>query len=181
MAKPLPDADWVSIKQAYIQGCSLNEVAQMFGVNRSTIANHARTGKWQEAREKYGAKHKQIVRRRPGTNTTLQLLFNSGSADVQDPVAVITEQCLRIVRVGLDRIEVGMSQVAPNDSNTIRSLCSSLKDLQTVAGAFAGMTRAEIAARIEQIQRARQADEEGGTGVVMIPAVQELEEVSEDG
>lgn len=178
----LRGVDWDSMRAAYINGASLTDLAKVYGVNRSTIANHCRYGGWSEAREEAGVRTGTVRRRRAGVNGgTLALLFNSGAADGVDQIQIVHDQCIRIVRTGLDRIEAGMGKVSPSDAGTIRSYCQSLKDLQTVAGAFAGMTRQEIAARIEQIQRQRQIDDEYGSGVVMIPAVQEPVEVPDDG
>ena len=162
-------ANWDAIKTAYISGMSLSALAKQYGVNRSTIANHASIGHWHEARVKAGAVLGASVTGRNGEG--MRLLFDGDKPT--DRIEDITDQCLRVVKTGLDKIESGMLMVDPKDSGTIRSYCSSLKDLQSVAGAFAGMTRAEIAARIEQIQRQRQIDEEYGTGIVMIPAVEE--------
>jgi len=170
-------ANWDAIKTAYISGMSLSSLAKQYGVNRSTIANHASIGHWHEARVKAGAVLGASVTGRNGEG--MRLLFDSDKP--ADRIEDITDQCLRVVKTGLDRIEAGMGIVDPKDAQTIRSYCSSLKDLQSVAGAFAGMTRAEIAARIEQIQRQRQIDEEYGTGIVMIPEVQPVEEAVVDG
>lgn len=171
------EVDWNAVQVDYVLGKSLNNLAEIYGISRSTIANHASRGKWMEARSRASA----IL----GTGACghvskgMQLLF--GSDAEKDPIEEITDRCLRIVKTGLDKIEVGMGAVNPADSATIRSFCASLKDLQAVAGAFCGLTRQEISVRIENIQRQRQMEENGGTGVVVIPAVQELEEVTEDG
>jgi hypothetical protein len=177
--KPL-DVDWTAIEAEYIGGQSLTTIATAYGISRSTVAGRARRGKWEQKRGKAAAFVGLTGTARNGAG--LRLLFASEDT-TGDPVEDITNKCLRIVKTGLDRIEVGMAEVDPKDAGTIRSYCSSLRDLQTVAGAFAGMTRAEIAARIEQIQRQRQIDEEYGTGVVMIPSVEPVEpvEVLENG
>lgn len=173
------NVNWEAIKTEYIGGQSINRLAEKYGVARSTITNRVVRGGWTDMRMKAAA----IVGITPtGRNGKgLQMLFGNEKAEGLDPIEAITDQCLRVVRTGLDRIEAGMGIVDPKDAQTIRSYCSSLKDLQSVAGAFAGMTRQEIAARIEQIQRQRQIDEEYGTGIVMIPEVQPVEEAVVDG
>jgi len=165
------NVNWDQLRTEYIGGKSINTLSDRYGVSRSTIANHVRREKWTDMRNRAAAIVGITPTARNGKG--IQMLFGSEKSEGLDPIEQITDQCLRVVKTGLDRIEAGMGIVDPKDAQTIRSYCSSLKDLQSVAGAFAGMTRQEIAARIEQIQRQRQIDEEYGTGIVMIPAVQE--------
>lgn len=154
--------DWTAIRAAFIAGVSYTELSNRYGIPRSTIVNRAYKEKW--------GLERQEKRSRQLTPGQYKLLFDGES----DPIEAVTRQCLRIVNVGLDKVELGMSCVDPADTTMIRAYCASLKDLQTVAGAFAGMTRKEIAARIESLEKkqALLAGEDGETGVVMIPVVQ---------
>lgn len=170
------NVNWEAIKTEYVGGKSIRNLADKYGISQSTISAKVVRGKWTEERNRTAAVVGITPTGRNGKG--LQMLFGDEKADGLDPIEAITDQCLRVVKTGLDRIEAGMGVVDPKDAQTIRSYCSSLKDLQSVAGAFAGMTRQEIAARIEQIQRQRQIDEEYGTGIVMIPSV---EEAAKDG
>lgn len=162
--------DWTAIRASFIGGCSFTELSNKYGIPRSTISNRA-------YREKWGVERAE-KRTRALPPDQYKMLFDGES----DPIEAVTRQCLRIVNVGLDKVELGMSCVDPSDTTMIRAYCASLKDLQTVAGAFAGMTRKEIAARIESLEKrqALLAGEEGDTGVVMIPVVQMVKPTGEE-
>ena len=161
--------DWDAIRDEFVSGVSLSTLALKYGVGRSALGTRCARGRWSDLREegvepKRGRPALALVTKR---EVMAQMFAAEGARDAVDD---ITEQCIRIVKTGLDKIEAGMSSVNPTDTSQIRAYTSSLRDLQSVAGAFAGLTRQEIAARIESIQR-RSEEEQEGTGVVVIPAV----------
>lgn len=160
--------DWDKIRDEFVAGESLSTLANRYGIGRSAIGTRCARGKWAELRPSGVGKGPG---RPPMLVTKQEVMAQMFATDrPKDDIDDITARCIRIVRTGLDKIEAGMTTVNPTDTAQIRAYTSSLRDLQTVAGAFAGMTRQEIAARIESLSRKAEEEQEG-TGVVVIPAV----------
>lgn len=163
MPKPL-QVNWSAMKADYVEhGMSLSDIAKRYAINRNTLGNHAKRYKWNDDR----------LKRRYNPYLTEPLeTFSSDDLANKDPVELIQEQCLRIVRSGLDKIESGMLALNPKDAQGIRQYTTSLRDLQAVAGAYNGLTAKEMIARIENLIKGKTGDEDGDTGVVVIPAVE---------
>jgi len=156
--------NWAAMHDDYVNhGMSLSDIAKRYAINRNTLGNHAKRYKWNDDR----------LKRKYNPYLTEPLeTFSDDELRDKDPVDIIRDQCLRIVRSGLDKVESGMLALNPKDAQGIRQYTTSLRDLQAVAGAYNGLTAKEMLARIDSLIKGKAGDEDADTGVVVIPAVE---------
>lgn len=129
--------DWNKLKAEYIAGgTSYRKLAEKHGVPFSTLKEHARKEQWTDLREK--ARHK--------ADTKFASLVGEKQA----------KQSLKIDEVAdklLDKIVLLLDEFEGIDSQSIKQLTSSLKDLKDIKGIKSDADMREQEARIDKLRR----------------------------
>jgi hypothetical protein len=129
--------DWNKIKAEYIAGgTSYRKLAEKYGVPFSTLKEHARKEQWTDLREK--ARHK--------ADTKFANLVGENQA----------KQSLKINDVAdklLDKIVTLLDEFEGIDSQSIKQLTSSLKDIKDIKGLKSDIDLREQEARIDKLRK----------------------------
>ena len=136
--------DWKKIKAEYIRGVSYRRLADKYGVSFSSIQKRGAKEKWTDLRKISSRKSdekivesvaSQEARRVDGIQTVADLLLEKIKEGVADGSLII-------------------------DSQSIRQITASIKDLREIKGYKSELDMQEQLARIEKLRKDAQTEEE---------------------
>lgn len=152
--------DWKSIKAEYIAGgTSYRKLADKYGVSFSTLKEIARREKWTDLKEQ--AQHK--------ADTKFADLMGEKQANRSAKINDVADKLLDKIKEMID-----MECVS---SQAIKQLTSALKDIKEVKGIKSDIDLREQEARIDNLRRQAEADNEPKDIVVKMGS--DVEEYSE--
>ena len=149
--------DWNELKAEYIAGgTSYRKLAEKYGVPFSTLKEHARKEQWTELREK--ARHK---------------------ADMKFANIIGEKQANRSVKIDdvADKLLDKISDLLENfelDTQSIKHLTSSLKDIKDIKGVKSKLDIKEQEARIDKLRKdveLNKQDDDKPCGVLLMPPI----------
>lgn len=154
--------DFKKIKAEYIRGVSYRRLADKYGVSFSTIQKVGAREKWTDLRKLSSRKAdekialsvaSQEAKRVSGIDTVADMLLQKISEGVADGTLVV-------------------------DSQSIRQITASLKDLREIKGYKSELDMQEQMARIEKLRKDAtkdevSTDEQGQYGVFILPPILE--------
>lgn len=142
--------DWNKLKAEYISGgTSYRKLAEKYKVPFSTLKEHARRERWTELREK--ARHKADT------------VFASKIGKTQ------AKKSIKIYDVAdklLDKISTFLDDFESLDTQAIKHLTSSLKDIKDIKGLKSDADMREQEARIDKLRKDAES-EQGNTSVTV--------------
>ena len=151
--------DWNKLKAEYIAGgTSYRKLAEKYGVPFSTLKEHARKEKWTELREK--ARHK--------ADTKFANIIGEKQANQSVKIDDVADKLLDKISDLLDNFEL--------DTQSIKHLTSSLKDIKDIKGIKSKLDIKEQEARIDKLRK--EAMEEQGNNSVTVKFEGEIEQWS---
>lgn len=136
--------DWKKIKAEYIRGVSYRRLADKYGVSFSSIQKRGAKEKWTDLRKMSSRKSdekivesvaSQEARRVDGIQTVADMLLEKIKEGVADGSLII-------------------------DSQSIRQITASIKDLREIKGYKSELDMQEQLARIEKLRKDAQTEEE---------------------
>ena len=136
--------DWKKIKAEYIRGASYRILAEKYGVSFSSIQKRGAKEKWTDLRKMSSRKSdekivesvaSQEARRVDGIQTVADMLLEKIKEGVADGSLII-------------------------DSQSIRQITASIKDLREIKGYKSELDMQEQLARIEKLRKDAQTEEE---------------------
>ena len=136
--------DWKKIKAEYIRGVSYRRLADKYGVSFSSIQKRGAKEKWTDLRKMSSRKSdekivesvaSQEARRVDGIQTVADMLLEKIKEGVADGSLII-------------------------DSQSIRQITASIKDLREIKGCKSELDMQEQLARIEKLRKEAQTEEE---------------------
>ena len=136
--------DWKKIKAEYIRGVSYRKLADKYGVSFSSIQKRGAKEKWTDLRKMSSRKSdekivesvaSQEARRVDGIQTVADMLLEKIKEGVADGSLII-------------------------DSQSIRQITASIKDLREIKGYKSELDMQEQLARIEKLRKDAQTEEE---------------------
>ena len=136
--------DWKKIKAEYIRGVSYRRLADKYGVSFSSIQKRGAKEKWTDLRKMSSRKSdekivesvaSQEARRVDGIQTVADMLLEKIKEGVADGSLII-------------------------DSQSIRQITASIKDLREIKGYKSELDMQEQLARIEKLRKEAQTEEE---------------------
>lgn len=136
--------DWKKIKAEYIRGVSYRRLADKYGVSFSSIQKRGAKEKWTDLRKISSRKSdekivesvaSQEARRVDGIQTVADMLLEKIKEGVADGSLII-------------------------DSQSIRQITASIKDLREIKGYKSELDMQEQLARIEKLRKEAQTEEE---------------------
>ena len=136
--------DWKKIKAEYIRGVSYRRLADKYGVSFSSIQKRGAKEKWTDLRKISSRKSdekivesvaSQEARRVDGIQTVADMLLEKIKEGVADGSLII-------------------------DSQSIRQITASIKDLREIKGCKSELDMQEQLARIEKLRKDAQTEEE---------------------
>lgn len=136
--------DWKKIKAEYIRGVSYRRLADKYGVSFSSIQKRGAKEKWTDLRKMSSRKSdekivesvaSQEARRVDGIQTVADMLLEKIKEGVADGSLII-------------------------DSQSIRQITASIKDLREIKGYKSEIDMQEQLARIEKLRKEAQTEEE---------------------
>lgn len=136
--------DWRKIKAEYIRGVSYRRLADKYGVSFSSIQKRGAKEKWTDLRKMSSRKSdekivesvaSQEARRVDGIQTVADMLLEKIKEGVADGSLII-------------------------DSQSIRQITASIKDLREIKGYKSELDMQEQLARIEKLRKESQTEEE---------------------
>ena len=152
--------DFKKIKAEYIRGVSYRKLADKYGVSFSTIQKVGAKEKWTDLRKKSSRKaDEKIVES-----------VASREAKRVDGIQTVADMLLEKIKEG---VADGTLIV---DTQSIRHITSSLKDLRDIKGYKSELDMEEQLARIEKLRKDAakdevSTDEQGQYGVFILPPV----------
>jgi hypothetical protein len=150
--------DWNEIKAEYIAGgTSYRKLAQKYNVSFNTIQGVAKREKWMELRNQ--AKDKSTTK-----------MVNSIAKDISKNAVKINDVADKL----LNKIVMLLDEVEGIDSQSIKQLTSSLKDIKDIKGVKSEIDIREQEARIDKLRKDIEGDkpsEDKPCGVVLMPPV----------
>lgn len=151
--------DWKKIKAEYVRGgVSYRKLADKYGVSFSTLQKIAAEEKWTDLRKKTGRKLEEKI----AENVASQ------EAKRVNEVQNIADLLLQKIRKGIE------DESFCTDTQSIRQIVSSIKDLNEIKGYQSDLDAQEQIARIEKLRRDAQSDEESKDIKVIISRDLEL-------
>lgn len=153
--------DWDKIKTEYItdDSTSYRKLAKKYGINYVTIGDRARKEGWAKEREQFRTK-------------SLTKTLNKIAERQSDRAA----RFFTLTDTLYDKLKEALSLVDPTDTQGIRQITASLKDLKEMQSLKSDADMREQEARIRNLERQAQAEEESNDVVVTIAS--EAEEFS---
>lgn len=173
--------DWAAIEEDCVKsGLSYTQLAEKYGVSLAALKKQAsrkgwgkkRTGSEQKARKteaKLAKMSPQEMSPASPKNVTTGDIVIDRETDAQ--------RFNRIVDGMLDRVEEAICQIDPHDAGSIKLLTGALKDLRDLKH----LNRTELdieeqKARIEKLKNDARIVEEGDeSGVILMPAIEEVQ------
>lgn len=147
------DFDWTKIKTEYItdESMSYRKLAKKYGINYTTIGERARKEDWAKEREQFRTK-------------TLSKTLTKIAERQSDRTA----RFFSLTDTLYDKLVEALSLVDPSDTQGIRQITASLKDLKEMQSLKSDADIREQEARIRNLERQAQAEEESKDVVVTI-------------
>ena len=134
--------DWNKLKAEYIAGgTSYRRLAEKYGVPFSTLKEHARKEKWTELREK--ARHK--------ADTKFANIIGEKQANQSVKIDDVADKLLDKISDLLENFEL--------DTQSIKHLTSSLKDIKDIKGIKSKLDIKEQEARIDKLRKDAMEDQ----------------------
>ena len=172
--------DWEKIKLDYItQNISYSQLAEKYGLNKTTIAKRAGAEKWVQLRKEQANK---VL-----SKTTDKIAKKR--ADKYARIDDLADQLLEKLEKAVGELDLSITQVtvrkgnkdnytmkkelkaAPGgtvDQKALRNLTAALKDLREVKDIKGTLDRKEQQARIDNLRRQADQDKDTDTGAVLI-------------
>ena len=147
-------ADWQAIKTEYITtDTSYRRLAEKYGVSRVQIGNVGRQEGWVE------------LRRQHLDNTVTKTVDAISQQEVDRAVKILT-----VADKLLDKIEAMVDAMEPVDmtAKSIRALTAAVKDLREIQGVKSDLDTREQEARIANLRRQAEKDDDGGADVIEV-------------
>lgn len=136
--------DWKKIKTEYIAGgTSYRKLAEKYNVSFSTLRKVAAKEKWTELRDKARAKSDTKIIEAISTKDAKKVLSIIDAADALLTKLIDTVEAMEVV-----------------DSQSLKHFTSALKDLKEIKGDKSELDRKEQEARIANLRRQAEADNE---------------------
>ena len=154
--------DWKKIKAEYIRGVSYRRLADKYGVSFSTIQKVGAKEKWTDLRKLSSRK----------ADEKIALSVASQEAERVSGIETVADMLLQKIMEG---VKDGTLIV---DTQSIRHITSSLKDLRDIKGYKSELDMQEQIARIEKLRKDAtkdeiSTDEQGQYGVFILPPILE--------
>ena len=154
--------NWKKIKAEYIRGgVSYRKLAEKYGVSFSTLRKVASKEKWTDLRNKAGAKR----------DSKIIESVASQEAKRVDGIQTVADLLLERIKEGVAKGTLII------DSQSIRQITASLKDLRDIKGMKSELDMQEQMARIDKLRREATMDQESKDIRVIIGG--DIEEYSE--
>lgn len=145
--------DWKKVKAEYIRGgVSYRKLAEKYGVSFSTLRKVASKEKWTDLRNKAGTKR----------DSKIVESVASQEARRVDSIQTVADLLLQKIK---DGVEDGTLIV---DSQSIRQITASIKDLRDIKGMKSELDMQEQMARIEKLRKEATMDQESNDIRVVI-------------
>lgn len=117
-------ADWAKIKREYVTtDISYRALAEKYGVDKSSVLRHAKAENWQEAR----SRHADNVHLRCVQKTAEKI------ADSESEIAAIRSRVHLKLMQQVERQTDAMIQADTPDSNELRRIVQSYRDMSDIA------------------------------------------------
>ena len=160
--------DWDIIKAEYIAGgTSYRKLAEKYGVSFNTLSGVAIREEW--AKLKKQAQNKSTTK-----------MVNTIAKDMAKNAVKINDVADKL----LDKIVMLLEECEGIDSQSIKQLTSSLKDIKDIKGVKSDIDLKEQEARIDKLRRDAErdkVDDDKPCGVVLMPPImEELKPPSEE-
>lgn len=142
--------DWKKIKAEYIRGgVSYRKLADKYGVSYSAIRRRAEKEKWTDLRTQAEQK------------SSIKIVESVASQEAKrvDGIQTVADMLLQKI---MDGVKDGTLVV---DTQSIRHVVSSLKDLRDIKGYKSELDMQEQMARIEKLRKEAEADDNGTTEI----------------
>lgn len=161
--------DWNKLKAEYIAGgTSYRKLADKYGVSFNTLKTIAIKGKWAELKQQ-------------ADNDATTQMVNTIAKDISKNAVKIDDVADKL----LGKIIKLLDGIPIMDTQSIKQLTSSLKDIKDIKGIKSEIDLREQNARIDKLRKEIEADQEQEDkpcGVVLMPPIMpELVPPSEDG
>lgn len=142
--------DFKKIKADYIRGgISYRQLAEKYGVSLSSITRRATKDKWADLRKQ----------REKKANTEIVEKVAQQEAKRVDMIQDVADLLLQRIKEGVD------DRSLLTDSQSIRQITASIKDLRDIKGCKSELDMQEQIARIEKLRREAQADAPTDTSI----------------
>lgn len=152
--------DWNKLKAEYIAGgTSYRKLSEKYGVPFSTLKEHARKEQWTDLRDK--ARHK--------ADTKFANLIGEKQAIKSSKINDVADKLL-------DKISLLLDDLQGLDTQAIKHLTSSLKDIKDIKGLKSDIDLREQEARIEKLRKDADMNKQGEDkpcGVLLMPPIME--------
>ncbi len=143
--------DWNKLKAEYIAGgTSYRKLAEKYKVSFNTLQCVARREKWSELKRKAQDK----------SNTKM---VNSISSDIAKNSVKLSDVCDKV----LDKIVSILQDYDEIDTQAIKHITSSLKDIKDIKGLKSDIDLREQEARIDKLRKDIEADEQKDTAITV--------------
>ena len=161
--------DWNKLKAEYIAGgTSYRKLAQKYGVSFNTLQGIAKREKWCDLKRQ--AQDKSDTK-----------MVNTIAKDISKNAVKINDVADKL----LDKIVKLLDEFDGIDSQSIKQLASSLKDIKDIKGLKSDIDLREQEARIDKLRKdaeSNKLDDDKPCGVVLMPPIMEsLTPPSEEG
>lgn len=152
--------DWNKLKAEYIAGgTSYRKLAEKYGVSFNNLKNVAVKEGWAKLKEQ-------------AENKATTKMVNAISNDIAKKSTKINDVADKL----LDKISEMLDEFEGLDTQSIKHLTSSLKDIRDIKGIKSEIDLREQEARIDKLRKdieADKVDEEKPCGVLMMPPIME--------
>lgn len=159
--------DWKKIRSEYIRGgISYRKLAEKYNVSPASVNRRMRTEGWSKLRSQKELKSNALI------------VESSAKRDASD-----AERIQTVADVLLSKIEDGVNDGSLlKTSKDAKALISALKDLRDIKGIKSDLDIEEQKARIDKLRSDSKvgAGDESETGVVIMPAIVEVEPPEEE-
>ena len=137
-------ADWQAMKTEYITtDTSYRKLAQKYGINVTTIAKTAGADGWVEQRKQYATE----------TQAKTLEIISQKEADRAARIHTVADKLL-------NKIEAMVDSGMPLDTKGVRALTAAVKNLAEVQGVRSALDEQEQRARIANLQKQADKDED---------------------
>ena len=144
--------DWKKIKAEYIRGVSYRKLADKYGVSFSSIQKRGAKEKWTDLRK---------ISSRKSDEKIVESVASREAKRV-DGIQTVADLLLERIKEGVTKGTLII------DSQSIRQITASLKDLRDIKGMKSELDMQEQMARIEKLRREATVDQESNDIKVVI-------------
>ena len=144
--------DWKNIETEYVTSdISQRQLAEKYGICRSTIGKKAAEGNWIEKRNKH----------RDSVVTKTVAAVESAMVSRARKVQTVADKLL-------NKIEAMVDGENPLDTKAIRALTAAVKDLKEIQGVRSELDEQEQKARIAHLQKQAEKDNDTSAGAIEV-------------